>query len=82
MHNQFTNFTIQNDKAASDLVEQLAGLLKAGWAEYDIVRFARMRANYTNFEYSTVPSPASGNFSGYSHLSFVRWLYQNKRLFS
>lgn len=82
MHNKFVNSNTENHKAVSDLAEQLAALIDAGWNEGDIVRFARLRVNYARGEYDAIASPSSGNFSGYAHLSFVRWLYHNQRLFS
>jgi len=82
MPNQIKNLTIETEKPAIDLAEQLAGLLGAGWSEHHIVRFARMRANYTRGEYGNVLSPSTSNSSPSIQLAFTRWLYQNKRLFS
>ena len=82
MHSESEKITTETEKVDIDLAEQLAELLKAGWSEQDIVRLARMRACYTRREYDRILSPTNGNFSLYSHLSFARWLYQNKRLFS
>ena len=82
MHSESEKLTTETEKMAIELTEQLAELLKAGWSEQDIVRLARMRASYARCEYDRILSPTNGNFSLYSHLSFTRWLYQNKRLFS
>ena len=82
MNSESEKLTTETEKGATGLPEQLAGLLKAGWSEQDIVHLARMRACYARREYDRILSPTNGNFSLYSHLSFARWLYQNKRLFS
>ena len=82
MNSESEKLTTKTEKVAIELTEQLAELLKAGWSEQDIVRLARMRACYARSEYNLILSPTNSNFSLYSHLSFARWLYQNKRLFS
>ena len=82
MYNQISKLTTETKKPTGDLPDQLAGLLKAGWSEYHIIRFARMRARYARCEYEVVLSPASSDFSPPAQLAFARWLYQNKRLFS
>jgi hypothetical protein len=69
-------------KTAVDLTEQLAGLIKAGWSEHDVARLARMRGSYARLKDETIITAGNENSSPPSHLAFVRWLYQNNRLFS
>jgi hypothetical protein len=65
---------------AATIAQQLANLFAAGWTEPQIVKFTYLRAAYHLNRQKFGSTTATHTLQ--DRLAYIRWLYQNGRLFS